>query len=297
MSELRFQTQVARYLTDPRFRSTVSRLRSEVAPGDADRLQTDTDPRLLLLDSKRADLFARLLVANRLSKAVRALPWTAALLGAALDRLGSEFNSAVPPKNSRVFDEARAFARFLIDRFEHCPPELPFLPDVARYELASLELRLQFDGNYVPHGMSREEGIQIGDDLRTVDLSAIPVQLGHSRILAVQYDVCTIGELVESGRPPVAIDRSPCLVLFYMKPSGELGNDLVNAETEMFIRACDGRHSLGEVLAALAPRLGIDLRECADGWVGECAVLFASLVERRVLGYREAGMTGRDSHG
>jgi hypothetical protein len=283
MGELRFQTSLARFLTDPAVRDAVLAAHDGRA-GDARGLDLHTEDlaRLGLLDHGRTAVFSELLVLNRVSKVTEGLPWTTALLGSELWATACEFNQACPPTDPKKFREAIAFAQFLKERFSRRPPEPPFLPDVLVYESAVLELRFQTHLEPAPPAPDGRARLELGrGDLQ---LASVPFLLSGSRVVALEYDVEAIGRAIGRGEPPASAPQRPTCILMRLDVSGVVHQDEINLPTLLFLGACDGTTSLEAISADLAAQLGQD--GASPNFQRQCVELGNALLDRGVLGFR-----------
>ena len=87
---------------------------------------------------------------KRMAKIEWALTTTLDLLGSRRTPIIRDFAEACPPASINRLENARQFHDFLSARWRHEPPEPPYLPDVASYELAYAAVRAG------ETGMSRE---------------------------------------------------------------------------------------------------------------------------------------------
>lgn len=71
------------------------------------------------------------------------LPQTIAYLGEPFQPLTKPFLSAYPPHSITRYDNARQLFEFLVRRWNGRPKSRPYLLDLARYELAVAEARIQ----------------------------------------------------------------------------------------------------------------------------------------------------------
>jgi hypothetical protein len=99
------------------------------------------DPTLAGIDDELLRIEARFSYEKRMTKIQVLLPRTFELLGGALETILREFNSACPPCGISSFDNARRFHEYLLARWRTQPPPLPYLPDVAAYEIACAAFR------------------------------------------------------------------------------------------------------------------------------------------------------------
>ena len=142
MSLPAFQSELARLVTDERWREEVRTAGPAVLTGDlTDRerrrlFQASADPGLVLA--------AKLARSYRLAKILTLLPLTRSLLGdAVLGREVRRFWAEHPPRTFYALDEALAFADSLLSRHLYNP----FIDEVVGFEKALLELRRARPGN------------------------------------------------------------------------------------------------------------------------------------------------------
>jgi hypothetical protein len=86
-------------------------------------------------------LEARLSHEKRMQKIEWVLTRTLELLGSDRAVIICDFVDACPPASISWLENARQFHDFLADRWRRDPPEPPYLPDVASYELAYATVR------------------------------------------------------------------------------------------------------------------------------------------------------------
>jgi hypothetical protein len=103
--------------------------------------QTISAPALAGIDDQLLRIEARFSYEKRMTKIQVLLPRTFDLLGGELAAILREFNSACPPSGISSFENARRFHEFLSARWRKEAPRLPYLPDVAAYELACAAFR------------------------------------------------------------------------------------------------------------------------------------------------------------
>jgi hypothetical protein len=116
---------------------------------------------------------------KRMEKIAAVFPRTFALLGDERDTLAAEFAASCPPVDIGRIENARQFYGFLAARWRQEPPRLPFLPDIAGFELACATSRAapanDAAASYPAMGVRRRPGVAL---LRSAyDLHAILV--GH----------------------------------------------------------------------------------------------------------------------
>jgi len=251
MSELPLQQALARLLTDGKGRKSI--FAGDVSPLAEYCLSTEQQQHLLQIDRERVEVFAELLIINRLSKAIDGLPWTTQLLGSQLGQIAVAFNQAFPPKHSKKYLEAMAFAQFLKEQFRLQPPSPPFLEDVLLYEMNSLELRFESKGRdeLVPiHEIpSLTSQLYAANELLS---EIVPHRLSCNRIISLNYNVELIGEEIAQGRVPTTVEKRPMYILLHVEPSGVLTQTEINVPTLAFIEKCDDRAPLNAIIESLA---------------------------------------------
>jgi hypothetical protein len=106
-----------------------------------EELSATADPALAGIDDELLRIEARFSYEKRMTKIQVMLPRTFELLGGELAAVLREFNNGCPPAGISSFQNARRFHEFLSARWQSRPPPLPYLPDVAAYELACAAFR------------------------------------------------------------------------------------------------------------------------------------------------------------
>lgn len=281
MSEYRFQRAFAQLLTDAHMRESV--FSSEQVPAIAKGVSPEEEQRLRAFDRERLEIFAELLIVNRLGKAAEGLPWTTQLLGGEIWQIAQEFNQASPPKLSKKYHEAMAFGSFLGKRFRRQPPSIPFIDDVRIYEMTSLKMRFGFDGRYEPPVTDSKSPLVEEASYPQGSSRIVPHLVTHNSILSLNYDVEWIGEEINQGRIPVAVEEKPMHILFHVEPSGVLAQDEINLPALCFLKACDGQASLAEVISRLAEEFDCNTPQHLDKFRLKCAELCKSLVIKKVI--------------
>ena len=110
------------------------------------------DPSCRGLDPERLRLVARLSFNKRMAKVRLVLPKTIALLGTQLEPVTRGFAEVCAPTSIGRYDNARQFHDCLVARWREYPPELPYLPDVVRYEIAYAEASVRTQQDEVSAG-------------------------------------------------------------------------------------------------------------------------------------------------
>jgi hypothetical protein len=104
------------------------------------------DPALRQMPRGPLRLEARFSFDKRMEKITAAFPRTFRLLGDDRDDLVRRFADACPPVDITRIANVRQFHAFLSARWRRKRPKVPYLPDVARCELACAEVRTRLDG-------------------------------------------------------------------------------------------------------------------------------------------------------
>ncbi|MCC6166860.1 MAG: hypothetical protein IT329_06485 [Caldilineaceae bacterium] len=278
---LTYQKAFARLVTDAEMRQVV--FAGDTRPLAELGLSAEQQQYFLQMDHKRVEIFSRLLVTNRLGKAMDGLPWTTKILGSELGQIAYEFNQASPPKDAKKYREAMAFGVYLQERFRHIPPTPPYLQDVLNYEMSVLEIRFDADG-YRTVSSSKNPAAYL-HLLRSAGTSEnlIPFRL-NIRIVALNYDVESLGRDLERGKTRPAVKKQAMLVLLKVDSSGSVVQTRINYRTFAFIQACDGSTPFGAIVYSLAREFHEDTPRRMPGFRGQCLSLCKSLVEQGVIG-------------
>jgi hypothetical protein len=278
MIELEFQQALARFLTDPVTRQAVL-ADDDGPPGTVaqtgDLASPEVVARLRALDRRRTAMFSQLLVVNRLTKVVDALPCTSWALGTRLWDVVQAYNLRCPPRHPKKHDEAMTFVGFLESTLPATPVGPRWLTDVLRYESSVVELRFLAEqpspaGEGGPHQLGPENL----DRIRPRRSVAV-------RVLEFDHNIEEILASFESGRPVPDLEPRPMMMLLQVLPDGTVRQDEVNLAVGELLGACSGELSLGAVVERLADRLG--QRGQLDEFRAGCVSMCAELAARRVL--------------
>jgi hypothetical protein len=281
-SELAFQRALARLLTD-------GEVRAAFFAGDIDAfaeytLGDDDRRRLLELDVVRVEIFAELLVANRLSKAVEALPWTTLLLLNDLGRLAAEFNQRCPPRDSKKYREALAFGAFLTERFREDPPKRRFLEDILRYELSVLELRFLGARRMPDRNL---DGSPQPPDLTPKAERIVAMPSPRSRVVSFEHDIEALTALLADGEVPQSAEERPMQVLLSLQEDGSVSLTELGPPTVKLLAACDGGATFAEIIVEL--RHDLDPSGSDSRFAEKCAEAARALAEIGAISFRENG--------
>lgn len=283
MRELEFQQALAKFLTDPGARRAVlkddqPRLgdNGEMVEGFGGSLEART--LLRGLDRGRTMLFSHLLLLNRLTKIVDALPCTSWALGVRLWDIVQAYNVHCPPQNPKKYDEALNFVEFLQHTLSAAQLSPPWLEDVLRYERNVLELRFL-----------AERPPPVGRPLQRIDHDNLnrvrPRRSITARTVAFDYDLEGVFAAFAEGRPAPKIDASRSTLLLQVLPDGTIQQDSVNRATAELLDACSGELSIIGVAEQLADRLGQPTN--LDRFRNQCVDICVVLASRGVLSLEE----------
>jgi hypothetical protein len=207
------------------------------------------DPSLDGIDDELLRIEARFSYEKRMTKIQVLLPRTFELLAGGLEKVLREFNRTCPPSGISSFENARRFYQFLSDKWRNEPARLPYLPDVAAYEIACAGFRRDDARDH----QSRARRALPGSIRRHPDVV----------LLRCAYDVQPIfAEVGRKAAPvkrdtPLAIAMSPqadqTMVLELLPSVFDLLTLLDDyADPAAFGEAPDGAHALAGLVADLA---------------------------------------------
>jgi hypothetical protein len=220
-------------------------------------------------------MFSQLLVLNRLTKVIDALPCTSWALGARLWDVVQAYNLRCPPIHPKKHDEAMAFVGFLESTLPATPVGPSWLIDVLRYESSVLELR------FLPEQASaagKVAPLWIGVE----DLDRIrPRRSAAVRVLEFDHDIEKILATFESGRPAPDLEHRPMMMLLQVLPDGTVRQDEVSLAVGELLGTSSGELSLDAIVEQLADRLR--QRGRLDEFRTRCVEICAELAARNVL--------------
>jgi len=279
MSEFSFQETMVKVLTD-------AKIRQSLFAGDSQALRaagfSDEDlQRLRDISPERLEVFADMVMGQRITDILQILPLTSQILGNRLHALVFEFNQELRPSSSTKQAQALAFAQFLSERFSRQTPQPSYLVDVLRYEMTALGL----------FGMRNElrnmpDGLIPGLDRIEVQETVVPFRLGANAIIQVEVDILEIATELKDGRIPESPRRQPVLLLMRVDRRGLIEKDQINSTTQVFVEACDNVKTLNEVIEELAVRFQQNTSTLRPDFNQKCVALCQSLIDRLVIGLR-----------
>ena len=95
-------------------------------------------------------LEARFSYEKRMAKIAAVLPRTFGFLGEEAGSLSADFAGCCPPETLASLANARQFVAYLTARWQEEPPQPPYLPDLAAYEIAWSEVHTEEDAVAAP---------------------------------------------------------------------------------------------------------------------------------------------------
>ena len=150
-------------------------------------------PGLEGLDAARLALLARLSLGKRMEKIEAVLPQTFLYLGDRLEGWTRAFATQYPPASPSRYDNAEQFHRFLVSRWRDEPPSPPYLPDIARFEMAFAKVRMCVGETTAVSPQLPEDGaLPPGLQLRR----AFCCELMHCR-----WDIRPLFDVTQAGTP------------------------------------------------------------------------------------------------
>jgi len=281
MSEFAFQQALVRLLTD-------AKMRQAFFAGDPHTFteagqSNEEAHRLRNIDPERLEVFAAMVVGQRIQDAAQGLPLTAQLLGDRFSQVALKYNSDIKPEYSKRDDQALAFGRFLQKRFRLEPPTPSFAEDVLAYEMATLELfRRHDEPDFTQASIHVQDLIQNAEDVELQQTIA-PYQLSNTRVLRLNHDIVPLIEAMKDGVPPPPSTPQAAYILLRVSAFGVTEQSRINSATAAFIEACDGTASLFEIIERVAQ----DFQQFATTeFTSKCLSLCHSLVERRIIDFK-----------
>jgi hypothetical protein len=249
-AEYQFQRAFTRYLTDEEFR----RLVVSGTEIDCDRWRVNSEAleRLRDLNSERTGLFSELLLSNRLAKAQEAFPVTSALLGHEFPRIIKEYNQSVPTKDPRKHAEAKSFGRYLLRRLDIDPVGPTYLGDILLYEMTSLLLRFEFDGNCWTEPEDQSEGLLERLAMRNGPDRIYPHLIHHHQLISFAYRVESICAAVTAQCPLHDIQPQEQMVFLFMAPDSSMQQLEINEPTAALLLTADGETSFLQAVHKIA---------------------------------------------
>lgn len=281
MSEFSFQNALVQVLVDPKMREAI--YAGDPSPLADYGISPDEAQRISQIDRGRLEMFAEMIIDNRIYSAAQWMPFTAQLMGKRMVEIALEFNRDLSPEYSKRQDHAMAFATFLKSLFSVEPPTPPFLEDVLTYELMIMEMFVGYDKEE-----GQEPSIQVEELLQLSGVeealeSVVPCRRPNNRVISVNYDVPLILQEMSEGRTPTELPEQPMRMLLRLVPPGFVEQDKINAPTAAFINTCDGQTSLHKVIKSLAAYYQKDDPASFHSFRGKCLELCQSLVARQVI--------------
>jgi len=239
MSEFAFQQAFVRLLTD-------TSVRQSYLAGDAQALaQSGFSPELIdrffAIDKERFEIYADMVLAQRINDVAEALPLTGQVLADQLPLLVHEFFEHSAADYPRRHQGPLAFGRQLLERFRVEAPSPLFIQDVIKYEVSVL-------GMYDEFVEGDEATPEIDNGISYLD--AMPVRRPNIRVISFDHDIVQIIKALKENQTPAPLPQEVHLII-ELKPTGVIQQLRANLPTLDFLAACDGKTTLADIVASL----------------------------------------------
>lgn len=278
MSEIAFQKALVKILTDTKLRRAL-----QANAGESSALlglPPEAVERVLEIDPDRLEIFAEMVMSQRVNDVADGLPMTSRLLGENLGPLAAKFYRSSSVEFSQRHQPPLEFARFLAEYLKTHPPSPFFLNDILKYEMTTLEMFDEFEEPAVTSVDAFKLRSQSAEQL----LRAVPLRLPNVRVLSFSCDVLPAMKVVkENGVTPSPIAEQTYLLLL-MTSTGAIEQSRANLATATFFEACDGKTSLDGVIESVFKKFHQRNGPLPTEFTRDCLSLCMSLVERGLIG-------------
>jgi hypothetical protein len=194
--------------------------------------------------SKAGSRFTRVLTSLRAQ-----MPWTALLLDDRMEESARSFARTKSPET------AEAFCAFLQNRIGSGALDVPYLPEVLRYELNCIIRATTANGSDDPDTALYRAGPLTPENGTAIRDAAKPFLCPHVRIESFDYDMeCVIGYL-DRGLLPPALPKTRSTVVF--DPAGSGRTFQVSTASADLLPLLDGGRPITSIHEELATRYGI----------------------------------------
>src|SRR5260370_14399448 len=200
MSEFAFQEAFVRLLTD-------SPARQSFVAGDAQALaQSGFSPelirRLFAIDKAVFEIYADMVLPQRVNDVAEALPLTSQVLGDQLSFLVQDFFEHKAADYPKRHQGPLAFGRVLLERFRVEAPRPLFIQDVIKYEASILGMYDEF----VEANDAAQEIDNAPNDISYLDVT--PVRRPNVRAISFDHDIIQIIKALKVNQIPAHLPRS-----------------------------------------------------------------------------------------
>jgi hypothetical protein len=242
MSEFAFQQAFVRLLTD-------TPARQSFLAGDAQALaQSGFSPelisRLFAIDKERFEIYADMVLAQRVNDVAEALPLTSQVLGDQLPSLVHDFFEHTAADFPKRHQGPLAFGGVLLERFCSQAPTPLFIQDVIKYEVTVLEMYDEF----VEQDDVAPEIDNAANDISYLD--GTPIRMPNVRVISFDHDIVQIIKALKENQIPAPLPQAVHLIV-QLKSTGAIQQLKANLPTVDFFTACDGKTTLADIAANL----------------------------------------------
>jgi hypothetical protein len=210
------------------------------------------------------------------------MPWTLLLLKDASESLVEEFLEIAGDELDQP-DITQRFASFLRQRMTAGTLEIPYLPEVLRYELGCLA-NSSAAGSVDDYERILYRGIPLRDN--GVDLSAAmkPYLFSHIQMDSFEYDIEQLIEFLRRGEAPPALPKMRSVIVFHPVAGGR--NFKVSSASADLMPMLDGANSIAAIDATLASRYGLTSAEDKEQLLGKVQGFLHELLITGIIGIK-----------
>lgn len=277
MSEIAFQKALVKLLTDTKLRQALQANARESSALLG--LPPEDIQRVLEIDPDRLEIFAEMVMSQRINDVADGLPLTSRLLGDNLAPLAAKFYRSTFIEFSQRHQVPLEFGRFLAEYLKTHPPTPFFLDDILKYEMTVLEMFDEFEEPVV----TSIEAIKLRSQSAEQLLQAVPFHLPNVRALSFHCDVLPVMKAVSGGGVPPSPIPEKTYLLLLMTATGAIEQSRANLATATFYEACDGKTPLDGVIECVFKKFHQHNGRSA-AFTRDCLSLCMSLVERHLIG-------------
>ena len=211
------------------------------------------------------------------------MPWTSLLLVDHLESLLRRFLG----KRRRVIDQsetAQRFGSFLEELIASGALDVPYLPEVLRYELSCLvNSKEQSRADDYESVLFRAGTLEFDDGIG-LPASLKPYLFSHIRIESFEYDIEQLIDYLSKGRVPPPLPKCKSVIVFQPAAGGR--NFKVNSAAADLMPMLDGERSISAIHSDLASRYGLTSAEDGEGLLKQVQGFLRDLVETGIIGLK-----------
>lgn len=249
MPEYSFQETLVRFLLE-------KKVREAVYSNDADlqakfNILPEYVSLLTQINAERVDFFSKSIEHKRIRNLTRQLPLICKVLGKNLPQICSEFFPGDATNDKDPLRYSLDFANYVRNNVDLS--SFPsYVPDVVEYELNKLNLLSE-----LAESNRREKNVcSSGSFLsKTLDdeifLNLVFAPSFRHKIFSVNFNIFEIVKQLIADASPNAVRQSGIYGLIYLNDKDEIAGCVLNDPTINFIRMCDGKNSLHQIVGKL----------------------------------------------